>query len=111
MKPLIALALTLAVTTANAQQWSDLAPSSREVLKPLRATWDDLPAAHQQQWLKKSSALQQLSNEQLKVAQERMAEWASLSEKQRTQVQSQINNTNNDADSRAKSWSGFLNQK
>ena len=109
----LALIITLTFGLAGnvyAQSWSDITPDSRQVLRPLRTTWEELPPPQRQQWLARTSQLKQMSAEQLSTAQERMAEWASLSQKQRQQVQRQLNSDNSNANARAKSWNSFIGQ-
>jgi Protein of unknown function (DUF3106) len=112
-RPALALLLTLGLMgNVYAQSWQEISPESRALLRPLRITWEELPQHQRQQWLARTPRLQQLNREQLANAHERMAEWASLSQKQRTQVQRKLENDDvNNANTRAKSWSSFINQK
>ncbi|MGL4767581.1 MAG: DUF3106 domain-containing protein [Formosimonas sp.] len=107
----ILIALTLGVTsTAYAQSWDEIASDNRYVLQPLRSTWEELPIAQRQQWLSRTPKLKAMDAEQLARAHERMAEWASLSQKQRQQVQQQLNNSSNNANTRAQSWNSFISR-
>ena len=103
-------ALTLA-PSVFAQTWESLSADSRHTLRPLRLSWSDLSDAQKQSWLKRVPRLQQMSEEQLTTAQERMAEWAALSGQQRAQVQERLTNSRQpDPSSRAKLWKDFTGQ-
>ena len=100
------------IGSAYAQSWDEISPDSRAALRPLRMTWEEMPPQQRQQWLARTPQLRQLNPDQLANAQERMAEWASLSQKQRIQVQRKLeNDKGNNANTRAKSWNSFIDQK
>lgn len=111
MKYTATLILLLAILSpAYAQNWSELSHDNQKILQPLRATWETLPVEQRQQWLNKTSDLKLMNQNQLKLAQERMAEWGSLSEKQRTHVESKLTNNLNSIDNRAEIWKSFISK-
>ena len=106
------LLLASLIHTAHAQSWEEITPENRTALRALKPTWNELPVNQRQQWLAQAPQLQRMPREQFIMAQNRMAEWASLSQKQRIQVQRKLENDNhNNSDSRAQTWMRFVNQK
>lgn len=97
---------------AQAQTWGEISSVEQTMLKPLQPTWEQLPPAQRQQWLARVAQLQNMTPEQLRNAQNRMGEWASLSRQQRMQVNQQLkNDDNNNAKTRAKTWDKYIDQK
>lgn len=108
------ISIILALTTfssAYGQGWSELSQENQKSLQSLHTTWESLPIEQRQQWLKKTSELKRMNPSQLKSSQERMAEWASLSEKQRVHIDKRLKNNINNATNRAEMWQSFINQK
>lgn len=92
-----------------AQAWEDLSSDSQQILQPLRINWDELSTAQKQGWLKRVPELKAMPKEQRNTAQSRMAEWSSLSQQQRYEVQNRVKNSvANDPIIRAKLWNEFV---
>ncbi|WP_162845101.1 DUF3106 domain-containing protein [Hydromonas duriensis] len=116
MRPLSIMMMTLGLSfislfsvTAYAQSWDDLDANSQAMLRPLRSTWEQIPTTQRQQWLQHVPRLQSMNSSQRDNAQERMAEWASLSKQQRVQVEQRLkNDADNNAETRNQSWTRFL---
>ena len=103
------LGLSLCAGVAQAQNWGDISPASQTMLRPLRGTWEQIPPLQRQQWLQHVPRLQNMNSSDRDNAQERMAEWASLSMRQRVQVEQRLKNEVNDnADTRNQSWTRYL---
>ncbi|GHA65292.1 hypothetical protein GCM10009007_02260 [Formosimonas limnophila] len=97
---------------AHAQDWGQITATEQVMLQPLKSTWEQLPQSQRQQWLGRVNQLKNMTPEQRKNAQARMEEWASLSNQQRSQVNQQLKNDDqNNAKTRAKSWQMFIEQK
>lgn len=94
---------------AMAQTWDELGVNNQQMLRPLRGTWEQIPVQQRQQWLQHVPLLQRMNSSERDTAQERMAEWASLSSRQRVQVEQRLRNDSNDnSDTRSESWTRFL---
>ena len=99
-------------SVAQAQTWGEISSVEQTMLKPLQPTWEQLPPAQRQQWLARVNQLKNMNPEQLRNAQNRMGEWASLSGQQRMQVNQQLkNDDNNNAKTRAKTWDKYIDKK
>ena len=105
----VVLSLGLCTGVAHAQNWVDIDANSQSMLRPLRGTWEQIPPLQRQQWLQHVPRLQSMTANDRDNAQERMAEWASLSMRQRVQVEQRLKNEANDnADTRNQSWTRYL---
>ena len=105
----LVLGLSLCAGIAQAQNWEEISPASQTMLRPLRGTWEQIPPLQRQQWLQHVPRLQGMNANDRDNAQERMAEWASLSMRKRVQVEQRIKNEANDnADTRNQSWTRYL---
>lgn len=103
------LSLGLFAGVAQAQTWEDIGSNNQTMLRPLRGTWEQIPPQQRAQWLQHVPLLQKMSSAERETAQERMAEWASLSSRQRVQVEQRLrNDANNNADTRNESWTRYL---
>jgi hypothetical protein len=66
--------------------WGKLTTTQREALAPLEAMWGDLDESRRRKWVKIADRFHQLSEEQQKLAQERMQEWVALGPVERRQA-------------------------
>lgn len=78
--------LSLAQAAAAGPSWSQLSPSQRAALEPLRNDWDQLDAGRKQKWLEVAARFGQMSPKRQERVRERMTEWARLSPSQRTEA-------------------------
>lgn len=107
---IVLLSLGLFSGLAMAQTWDEIGSNNQTMLRPLRGTWEQIPPQQRQQWLQHVPSLQKMNSAERDTAQERMAEWASLSSRQRVQVEQRLRNDANDnANTRSESWTRYLN--
>lgn len=66
--------------------WRDLTIHQQRALEPLASTWDSLTEPHKRKWLAISRDYAKLSTAEQEVLQQRMTEWAGLSNQQRAQA-------------------------
>lgn len=64
-------------------KWAQLSPERQAVLKPLVNQWDNLDDARRRNWIALADRYREMSPEEQKRAQSRMAEWARLTPEQR----------------------------
>ena len=66
--------------------WSQLNPTQRSMLAPLRAQWDQLPSRRQQRMAANAERWQQLPPERQAKIQQRLARWAQMTPEQRREA-------------------------
>jgi hypothetical protein len=66
--------------------WRDLALDQQQALYPLASVWDGLSEQHKRKWLALSRNHAKLSPAEQAIQHSRMAEWATLSQRERAQA-------------------------
>ena len=97
-----------APASASNSSWQGLKGSQKKALAPLAPHWSQLSPGQRNKWLAMSNNFDNLSNKEQAVLHERMAEWASLSPKQRAQARLNFNQTKAlDADAKKTQWEAY----
>lgn len=78
---------------ATQPAWQQLTSQQQLALRPLAANWASLPEAHKQKWLAISKSYNSLSAAEQAKMHSRMAEWVSLSQRQRSEARLQFAQT------------------
>jgi len=73
-----------AATVQDGPRWSQLGPSQREALRPLKGVWDTLDGPRKRKWLEVAQRFPSLGEDERRRVHERMGEWVALSPQQRT---------------------------
>lgn len=66
--------------------WNSLTPAQHNALKPLTSSWTNLSDGHKRKWITLSANYPQMSGTEQTKLHDRMAQWASLSPRQREQA-------------------------
>ncbi len=66
--------------------WTDLSPTEREILKPLKKTWDQLPLKRQKRMKAGAKRWETLTPSQRKQAAEQLRLWKTLPQKRKERV-------------------------
>lgn len=64
-------------------RWSDLKPAQRAALKPLEQQWPGIDSTAKQKWITMAGDFHRLGPQQQARVQERMAQWATLTPRER----------------------------
>lgn len=93
LEPLPPAAKAAAVTTQPtlpaviaAPQWQELSSAQQEALRPLKQSWNKMSDGHRRKWVALAKNFHQLPNIDKGKLQDRMQEWAALSNKDRDQA-------------------------
>jgi hypothetical protein len=93
---------------ASNSSWQSLKGSQKKALAPLAPHWAQLSPAHRNKWLAMSNNFDNLSTKEQAILHDRMADWASLSPKQRAQARLNFNQTKTlDADAKKTQWEAY----
>jgi hypothetical protein len=88
--------------------WQSLQSSQKKALAPLAPHWAQISPAQRNKWLAMSNNFDNLSNKEQAILHERMAEWSSLSPRQRAQARLNFNQTKTlDADAKKTQWEAY----
>ena len=97
-----------APASASNSSWQSLQSSQKKALAPLAPHWAQISPAQRNKWLAMSNNFDNLSNKEQAILHERMAEWSSLSPKQRAQARLNFNQTKTlDADAKKTQWETY----
>jgi len=106
-----ALGTCLWMTGANAQgvwPWAQLTGEQRQILAPFRQQWDSWPPADKRSWIVLANRFPELSGAQQRRARNRINEWASLTNEQRTTVRNNIRlSRERKPDERSAEWNRY----
>lgn len=83
---LCAAGLASAQPSASGTSWKQLTPAQRSALAPLERDWSALEPRRQEKWLEIAARFPNMPADERARMQERMAEWAKLSPKERGQA-------------------------
>ncbi|MFN5420065.1 MAG: DUF3106 domain-containing protein [Burkholderiales bacterium] len=93
---------------ASNSSWQSLQSSQKKALAPLAPHWAQISQAQKNKWLAMSNNFDNLSNKEQAILHERMAEWSSLSPRQRAQARLNFNQTKTpDADAKKTQWEAY----
>ena len=93
---------------ASNSSWQSLQSSQKKALAPLAPHWAQISQAQKNKWLAMSNNFDNLSTKEQAILHERMAEWASLSPRQRAQARLNFNQTKTlDADAKKTQWEAY----
>jgi hypothetical protein len=93
---------------ASNSSWQSLQSSQKKTLAPLAPHWAQISPAQRNKWLAMSNNFDNLSNKEQAILHERMAEWSSLSPRQRAQARLNFNQTKTlDADAKKTQWEAY----
>ena len=103
-----ALAAGPALTSVS---WASLSGDQKRALKPLADRWAQMQPEQQRKWLAVSANYKQLPPHEQERLQDRMAEWASMSNSQRMEARRNFGTARKDlsADERKAKWDEFNN--
>ena len=88
--------------------WQSLKGSQKKALAPLAPHWAQISSAQRKKWLAMSNNFDNLSTKEQAILHERMAEWSSLSPRQRAQARLNFNQTKTlDADAKKTQWETY----
>ena len=94
--------------SASNSSWQSLQSSQKKALAPLAPHWAQISPAQRNKWLAMSNNFDNLSNKEQAILHERMAEWSSLSPRQRAQARLNFNQTKTlDADAKKTQWETY----
>ena len=97
-----------ASASASNSSWQSLQSSQKKALAPLAPHWAQISPAQRNKWLAMSNNFDNLSNKEQAILHERMAEWSSLSPRQRAQARLNFNQTKTlDADAKKTQWEAY----
>ena len=94
--------------SASNSSWQSLKGAQKKALAPLAPHWAQISPAQRNKWLAMSNNFDNLSNKEQAILHERMAEWSSLSPRQRAQARLNFNQTKTlDADAKKTQWEAY----
>ena len=81
------------LAAADPTAWEQLTPAQRQALAPLQRDWPSIDANRQQKWIEVATRFPQMSPDERRRLQDRMAEWARLTPEERTRARLQFQET------------------
>ena len=91
--------------------WSSLSADQKQALQPLASRWSQLQPEQQRKWIAVSANYKQLSPREQERLQDRMEEWAGMSNSQRMEARRNFGTARKElsADERKAKWDEFNN--
>jgi len=93
------------VASPTQPEWKTLTPAQHQALQPLAATWPTLSDVQKKKWIALSSNYAHIKPAEQQKLHQRMADWAALTPKQRTQARLNYSQTQQlSSEDKAERW-------
>ena len=100
---------TASIKSEASPRWPELTSAQQQALSPLQKLWPEINQARKRKWLAVSSNFQDLPELEQQKLQDRMREWASMTEVERAQARLQYAHAQAiGVDERRQRWEAYL---